>query len=362
MLEQVLHAYGINEECTIISYENGLINHTWKIEDESNEFILQRLNNKVFKDPCIIAENIRMVGDYLSHYHPSYFFCMPLKTLTGNNMFHIPNEGYYRMFPFVKNSRSVNVVSNTKQAYEAAKRFGEFTKLLSGFPANNLQISLPDFHNLSLHYDHFILSVKKGNKERITKAAQLIKFLKAEKYIVDEFKVIQSSPDFKLRVIHHDTKISNVLFDKDDNGICVIDLDTLMPGYFVSDVGDMMRTYLSPVSEEEQEFFKIEIREEYFEAIVKGYLSEMQHVLTLYEVQHFVYAGKFMLYMQALRFLTDYLNNDEYYGSAYQDHNLNRAQNQAYLLRILNKKERQLSAIISDVIKSISQSIFTNAF
>jgi thiamine kinase-like enzyme len=249
-------------------------------------------------------------------------------------------------FPFVKDSRSLKVVTNTKQAYEAAKKFGEFTKLLSGFPANDLHIILPGFHDLSLRYEQFLSALENGNRVRISEAKRSIEFLNDEKYIVDEFELIQASADFKLRVTHHDTKISNVLFDENDKGICVIDLDTLMPGYFISDVGDMLRTYLSPVSEEEKDFSKIEVREDYFEAIVKGYLGDMRQILTPFEVQHFVYAGKFMVYMQALRFLTDHLNNDIYYGSAYEGHNLIRAQNQIYLLQLLNEKEAFLKQIV----------------
>ena len=136
-----------------------------------------------------------------------------------------------------------------------------------------------------------------------------------------------------MRVTHHDTKISNVLFDSNDKGICVIDLDTVMPGYFISDVGDMMRTYLSPVTEEEQDFTKVDVRLEIYEAIVQGYLNSMKNELTEEEKKHFFYAGSFMIYMQALRFITDYLNNDIYYSADYPAHNYTRAANQVILLQ-----------------------------
>ena len=145
---------------------------------------------------------------------------------------------------------------------------------------------------------------------------------------------------------HHDTKISNVLFDEEGHGLCVIDLDTVMPGYFISDFGDMMRTYLSPVSEEEKDLSKIEIREEYFKAIADGYLHEMQNELTPTEKDHLVYAGKFLTYMQALRFLTDHLNNDVYYGAKYEGHNFVRAINQVALLKKMIDKEKKLKEII----------------
>ena len=165
--------------------------------------------------------------------------------------------------------------------------------------------------------------------------------------IVTEYENIIVNSNFKKRVTHHDTKISNVLFDDAGRGLCVIDLDTVMPGYFISDVGDMMRTYLSPVSEEEKDFNKIEIREDFYKAIVNGYYSEMKDVLTKTEKHYFFYAGTFMIYMQAIRFLKDYLNDDIYYGSKYPGHNLVRAGNQAILLkRLIEKKD-----ILSDIIK-----------
>ena len=159
---------------------------------------------------------------------------------------------------------------------------------------------------------------------------------------------------FKKRVTHHDTKISNVLFDAQDKGLCVIDLDTVMPGYFISDAGDMMRTYLSPAGEEETDYSKIDVRENYFDAIVQGYLSEMKDELSAEEKKYFVYAGKFMIYMQALRFITDYLNNDIYYGASYELHNLNRATNQLTLLNILTSKEEALNKHVTNFINTKS--------
>ena len=141
-----------------------------------------------------------------------------------------------------------------------------------------------------------------------------------------------------------------MLFNSKNKGLCVIDLDTVMPGYFISDIGDMMRTYLSPAGEEETDFNKVQVREEYFEAIVNGYLSEMQDELSMVEKEYFIYAGKFMIYMQALRFLTDYLNNDIYYSAKYDLHNLNRTINQLTLLDKLVEKEERLKEIVANAL------------
>ena len=356
MFDRVLEAYGLTNNCTIIPFGNGLINRTWKVTCGAEEYILQKINHQVFINPQAIADNIGNIHQYLQQHFPAYVLPTPIKNKTGNPLLHLIGDGYYRITPFVKDSHSVDAATSTRQAYEAAMSFGQFTHLLSGFNANQLQITLKDFHDLTLRYRQFQQAIKEGNQERITQTQHLILELQAQQSIAEMYQSICDSNDFKTRVTHHDTKISNVLFDEEDNSICVIDLDTVMPGYFISDVGDMMRTYLSPVSEEEADFSKIEVREDYFKAIVSGYLHYMNDDLTQKEKEAFVYAGKFMIYMQALRFLTDYLNNDVYYGAAYANHNLVRAQNQTILLRKICSKETELTALVTEALESFEAS------
>ena len=340
--------YGFEEGTfTIKTFGSGLINHTWKVNHEGNDYIFQRINDEVFKQPLDITSNIGLIATFLKQHHPDYFFVAPVKTIDGEEMVYVEDEGYYRMFPFVKGSHSIDVVATPGEAYEAAAQFGKFTKLLDGISTDQLKISIPDFHNLSLRYQQFLTALKNGNPDRIKETKVLSDELLSYSDIVTEYENIIVNSDFKKRVTHHDTKISNVLFDDVGKGLCVIDLDTVMPGYFISDVGDMMRTYLAPVSEEEKDFSKIEIRNDFYEAVVKGYYSEIKPVLTNVEKHYFFYAGTFMIYMQAIRFLADYLNDDKYYGSKYPGQNLVRAGNQAILLkRLLEKKE-----ILSEIIK-----------
>jgi Ser/Thr protein kinase RdoA (MazF antagonist) len=346
MLRSVLQAYGLeSNSLKIIAFGSGLINNTWQIKKAHDDYILQRINTTIFKEPAAIAQNIQMISRYLQKHHPEYLFVVPVKTITGDEMLYDEQEGYFRMFPFVYNSHTIDVVQSPMQAYEAARQFGKFTRLLSGFDQTQLKITLPDFHNLSLRYQQFQQSLTQGNAERIKEAAHSVNLIKKYSYIADEFEKIKINPEFKLRVTHHDTKISNILFDDNNIGLCVIDLDTVMPGYFISDLGDMLRTYLSPVSEEETDFSKIEIREDFFKSIIHGYVSEMKDELSVTEKKYFVYAGKFMIYMQALRFLTDYLNNDVYYGSKYPEHNFVRANNQLTLLKHLLEKETLFSQV-----------------
>jgi Ser/Thr protein kinase RdoA (MazF antagonist) len=323
-------------------FGSGLINNTWKIVTQEKEFILQRINDVVFPEPENIAHNIKLIAGYLKEYQSAYYFVDPLTAYDGSNMVYHKDVGFFRMFHFIQGSHSKDVVETAPQAYQAAVQFGRFTNLLSGFDVSQLRVTIPFFHDLDLRYQQFLETIENGNQQRIADARFLINELLDYSNIVTEFKQIKSNPLFKIRVTHHDTKISNVLFDKDNKGMCVIDLDTVMPGYFISDVGDMMRTYLSPVSEEEKDFNKIVVREVIYKAIVQGYYSEMKNELTQTEKNHFFYAGKFMIYMQALRFLTDHLNDDKYYGEKYPGHNFIRAGNQMVLLQRLVEKESVL--------------------
>lgn len=342
MLEKILSAYGLNpEEITITPFGDGLINHTWKVSGSTRSYIFQKVNTSVFKRPQAIDENINSIKTYLSGKFPDYLFISPVKAATSGSLYQ-DNGDYYRLFPFVEGSHSLNYLENENEAYEAAKQFGKFSRLLSGFDAKQLNITIPDFHNLSLRYEQFVSACPGAPPERLKHAADHINFLNQHKAIVDTYISISQNPEIPFRVIHHDTKINNVLFDDHKKSLCVIDLDTVMPGYFISDVGDMMRTYLSEANEEETDLSKIKIRKEFYRAIFNGYMKEMNGVLTDAEKKYFTYSGKFIIYMQAIRFLTDYLENDKYYGAKYEGHNLNRAINQITLLKEYLKLEDEL--------------------
>jgi Ser/Thr protein kinase RdoA (MazF antagonist) len=349
MISSILSTYGISYENSRVEViASGLINRTWKITHGKQQFILQRINDHVFKKPDELAENIRIINQHLAQHSPLYLFVAPIKNNLQEEIVHDPQEGFFRLFPFVLGSHTINVVSKPEQAYEAALQFGKFTKLLSEFDAEKLHTTIPDFHNLTLRYDQFEDSLKNGNTERILHSAELISEIKRHQHILALYEKIRSSAYVKHRVTHHDTKISNVLFDDLCKGICIIDLDTVMSGYFISDMGDMMRTYLSPANEEEKDFSKIEIRDDFFQAIVQGYLSHMGNELTSQEKELIIYAGPFLIYMQAIRFLADYCNNDIYYGASYPEQNFVRAGNQMHLLSRLQEKKEVFQKMISD--------------
>ncbi len=334
-LDTVLQRYGLNNYSVVV-LQSGLINATYKVTAEKKVIILQQINHDVFKTPEAIDENLQLLNNYFYETSPNYLFTKPLKGLDNKTLYCLDGK-YFRAFDFIENTTTVNVIENASQAFEAAKAFGEFTFLLNDFDAAKLNITLPNFHNLTLRYQQFKTALETGNQERITACFSLIEQIENASSICKVYEHFIANAAAIKRVTHHDTKISNVLFDEAGKAICVIDLDTVMPGYFLSDVGDMIRTYVCPVSEEEQDFTKIEIRSEILQAIQNGYLHFMQSELTSFEKQHFFFAGEMMIYMQALRFITDYFNNDCYYSIQYAEQNLVRATNQMHLLKALQE-------------------------
>lgn len=350
MLNQILEKFGINGlNCQIEEFGSGLINSTWKISSEKN-YILQRINTDVFKQPEVIAENLSQLQSYLNTKYPDYLFVAPMVALNGSSLV-VDEDGIFRLFPFVENSTSIDSVTTYKQAYEAAKQFGKFTFLLKDFDVSVLGVTIPAFHDLTLRYKEFEKACVNATAGRIEQAKWAIDEINKHKDILSIYDELKNSGKLPVRVIHHDTKINNILFDSNWNGICLIDLDTVMPGYFISDVGDMLRTYLSPANEDEIDLSKIVVDKQCFDAIYTGYLSEMGTELTAFEKEHFIYAGKFMIYMQAIRFLADYLNGDVYYHTSYAGQNLNRANNQLTLLNQLIQLEEKIQLTNQSSIK-----------
>lgn len=333
----VLKAYGLNaSQLSIERINSGHINYTYKVLPG---YVLQRINKNVFLQPRVLSDNLKEASSFLKQNAPDYLFLHAIKTLSGEDLF-FDEEGYpWRLFPYFENTVSINEVANDKQAYAAAQAFGQLSRQLQGCDISKFQETIPRFHDLSLRYEQFEMALSTSSSERIQLANELIDKYKSYKYLVEKYTNLIRSNQLILRIIHNDTKINNVLFERDTNKIvCVIDLDTLMPGYFIYDLGDMIRTFVSPVSEEEIDFSKIKIREEIHQAILDGYLSEMGTILSDEEKLAIPIAGSIMTYMIGLRFLTDFLNGDTYYQTSYPRQNINRAKNQLYLLELLESQ------------------------
>src|SRR5260221_3228419 len=198
MIEQILSDYNLPQTQLKEPITNGLINQTWRIKNSSGDFILQRINHEIFKDPSAIAANLRMLADYLARKYPDYLFIVPIKTKNNEEIAFLAGEGYFRISPYVQNSHTINAAQSPDQAFEAARKFGEFTRLLSNFPVKSLHITLPDFHNLSLRYQQFSEALQNGNKIRLQQSQELINFIKENQKIVAIYEDILHNPAFKL--------------------------------------------------------------------------------------------------------------------------------------------------------------------
>jgi len=333
MMQSIFDQFGWGN-ATAIPLTQGLINQTFEVSSVQGDFILQNINTQVFKDPFAIDHNIKAIGQYYNLNRPDQIFTFLVPTLRGETLIELEGK-FYRAFKKL-DGIGLDVLSTASQAKAAAHQFGQFTASLIEFPIAALKVTIPQFHDLALRYLQFEQALIHGDANRMTQAKEAILFLQSHQAYVKQWLHFTGHQDAHLRVTHHDTKISNVLF-KDDAAICVIDLDTTMPGYFISDVGDMCRTYLCPVNEACQDLNQIKVLPERWTAIQEGYLEAMGEFLTPFEKDHFSFSGQSIIYMQALRFLTDFLELDPYYRVERPDQNLDRTNNQIQLLKAFNQ-------------------------
>lgn len=354
MIDKVLQQYEIyNYDAK--PYGNGLINRTWKILTKNGDhFILQQINKQVFQHPLDIDYNIRKIKSFLDEEGKSSVMPFPLVTANGTTMV-IVEDQYFRLTEFKEKTIVFDTITNSHQAFGAAKKFGQLTSTLNGFNANDLKITIPHFHDLAYRYNQFTEAVSSGDPDRKNQAKKEIDYLNEQYSLVQQFEEILLNPSFSKRVMHHDAKINNILFDANEEAAWVIDPDTIMPGYMISDLGDMFRTYLPSMGENDKRFNELTINKDYFTAIVNGYLSEMHKYLSDQELNFIVYAGKFMIYMQSIRFLADYLINDQYYRIQYPEHNFVRAKNQIALLKLYNSHTQLFNEIVEKVSKDLKQ-------
>ncbi len=324
-------------------FGSGHINDTFKIALEiagrPKPFLLQRINHRVFPNPAAVMDNIQLVADHLAVSSYSGKVLAPVPTLQ-NELFHFDNDGnYWRVFPFFENTTTFDKVENVQQAFEAARAFGAFFKALTNLKIKQLKVTIPNFHDGLIRLANFKQAVKTADKERRTVSREEVNFILANQTIFQKIAVLKL-PE---RTTHNDTKINNLLFDlKGQKAVAVIDLDTLMPGTVLSDFGDMARTFTNSADEDEPDLTKVKMRPSIFKALEEGFLSETGSILTEVEKAHLFEGAKWMTLMQALRFLTDFLEGDVYYKTRHPEHNLVRARNQLALFRSMIDKNMVL--------------------
>ncbi len=329
---QAARAFGlVNATLEVIS--EGLIHHTYKAASGNLTLVLQHINTQVFPHP------IRIIGNYLyiyEHVKSKNFFLPRAIRASGGGYLYFDNERVWRAMAYVSNSYTPSANISPELAFRAARCFAEYTAALRDLNPELIHPAIPGFHNLAWRYRQFEEACDKDILKRKKAITHLIDGLRARKHYVDFFNSLPGNPDYPVRIMHCDCKISNILFSKaTGQAICPVDWDTAMPGYYFSDLGDLIRSAAPSHNESSTDFSSLEIRKEIYHTLTEGYLALAGTFLTQAEIQHLHHAGLLMIYMQALRFTTDYLNGDAYYKIVYPEQNLHRAVNQFTLLKKL---------------------------
>ena len=347
-------------EMSITPTGSGHIHKTYLVRTRSiaeGNYILQKINHQVFPDVELLMRNIRLITRYLSEHHTQGDFSPPpalVNTRQGKDFFVDDSGGFWRMYKYMEGSRTYDLVRDPGMAFQAGSAFGDFIHRLSAFPVEKITPVLPHFHSLQKRYDQYLYSIGKAPKVRLeeTVAERIFVNNGIEKFL--EIPRLTSLGRFPQRLTHNDTKINNVLFDDMDRAICVIDLDTVMPGLILYDFGDAMRTTASTSPEDEQILERIGVSIPMFEAFSRGFLSRLLPVLTEDEVDYLADSAMYISFMQGLRFLADHLNGNHYFFIHYPGHNLVRARAQFRLTECFAEKRDEMQSIIHGICQQMS--------
>jgi hypothetical protein len=338
---QIIQAFFPNaKEVTIEPIVGGLINTTFSVqilkEQQCKNYVLQQINTAIFENPKAIQANISSVSHYLKskkYPHPILELCHTVEGQTET----IYDGGTWRLFKQIDNSYTINVVQNSEQAFSVGAFFGQFHSYLNGIEANQIQAVLPHFLDTKSRLDAFQLALQSAKSERLIASQQEVEWIVKHLDLPQKWIQLQVQKELAVRLIHADPKISNVLFDTlTHQPKAIIDWDTLMLGTILYDYGDMIRSYTNTKLEDDpnpEGVFNADV----YHALTDGFLTETRTLLTKVELENLSYAPQVIVYIQALRFLTDYLNGDVYYQCNYPEQNLNRTKNQINLLKNILK-------------------------
>lgn len=340
-------------------YGSGHINDTYAAvfrekSGNTRRYIIQRINHMVFKSPEKLMENIVGITKHLRMKIVSAGGDTERETLNiiptlSGESFYKTNEGdYWRSYIFIEDACTYDVVENERHFYAAGKAFGRFQERLSDFPAEKLYETIPDFHHTGKRYDAFIQAVEKDSMNRAAEVKAEIGFLTKRsedaRILVDMLK----NGTLPLRVTHNDTKFNNVMIDdKSGEGICVIDLDTVMPGSALYDFGDSIRSGANPAAEDERDLSKVWTELSLYENFTQGYLELARAFLTPAELENLPYGAKLMTLECGMRFLTDYLKGDIYFKVHRQGQNLDRARTQFKMVADMENKWEQMHQVVN---------------
>lgn len=342
-----------NIYCDVRRYGNGHINDTYITEE--NDYIIQRINTKVFTKPEELMENIENVTSFLGEKivaaggNPERQTLTVVKTVDGKNCYKLDDENVYRVYKFISDTKTIEQCGEPMDLYFAGKGFGKFQKMLADFPVEKLHETIVDFHNTPKRVEALKKAIAEDRAGRAKSVSKEIEFALKNAEFASTVVDGMNDGSIPLRVTHNDTKINNILFDNEtDEAICVIDLDTVMPGSALYDFGDALRIGASTAAEDETDLSKVHFSVEHFKCFVKGFFEEMNGALSPREIDLLPFSAKLLTYECGIRFLTDYLNGDTYFKIHREHHNLDRARNQFKIVEDIASKENEMKAIVEE--------------
>lgn len=347
-IEKAAYAFRINgQPVSCLNFGHGHINNTFKITTDSNrEYILQKINKYVFKDPVKVMSNASAVTNYIRQRVDDPRMVLHfIPTLQGGYCYRDPDGEFWRMYDFV-GGFCLDAPETDEDFYQSALAFGRFQNLLSDYPAESLHETIPEFHNTIDRYRQLKESVRTDNVGRVRNVQEEISFAFAQEEQCSILQHMREAGTIPLRITHNDTKLNNVLLDKETRkSLCVLDLDTVMPGLSVHDFGDAIRFGAATAAEDEPDVARIKLDLKRFAAFTRGFLEAAPN-LTAVEIESLP-LGAFTITMETgIRFLKDYLDGDIYFRTAYPDHNLVRARAQFALAADMKTKWEDMQEII----------------
>ncbi len=335
-------------------FGSGHINDTFVAEFESPgkrvRCIVQRVNRSVFQDVPRLMENIVRVTAHLASKNTdgqSRCSPSPLPSREGLPYWQGADGDFWRVYPFVEGGISHEMVENPHQAFEAARAFGSFQKALADLPGGRLHETIPHFHDTPKRFEALREAADLDLAGRKSGVLAELGFAWQREPDVSRLLELARAGAIPERVTHNDTKLNNVMLDQaTGEAICVVDLDTVMPGLSLYDFGDLVRSAANTAAEDETDLSKVDVSLPVFEALVEGYVAGIGDILTDAEWEHLVFAAKLMSYEVGIRFLTDHLQGDVYFKIGHPGHNLERARNQLHLVSRIEAAEEALAAVV----------------
>ena len=341
------------------SHRGGHINDSYHLVNQAGDkpdYLLQRVNHYVFKDVDLLMRNMSIVTEYIEVIvgkedpeHISRKALRIIPTIQGKSYFKDPDGNFWRVLNFIEDHVVFERATDPRVAYEGARMFGKFTSMLSGLDATKLGYTIPDFHNLKWRLSNLKESIKEDVAGRVKLVRDEIRYVESSTKLMSTIQDLGEKGAIPLRVTHNDTKINNVLFDRDLKGLCVIDLDTVMPGFVHSDMGDGVRTFTNTGEEDDENLDNVSMDLELFRSFASGFLDSTRKILNPIEIDTLVHAGLLFPFMQGVRFLTDYLAGDVYYKIKHKEHNLVRTRAQFKLAQDGESK----MAVMQEIIKGL---------